>query len=350
MTKEEAIIALSTSPDISPRIIVKFVSLNKNCKDFSEFKKLRFPQDKRDIIQKYLTNTDFRKIKRILEQLKVQVITFFDSRYPKKLLEIPDYPAVLYCRGNINLLNEKNAVAIVGSRKATNYGLRYTFKISKELAEAGIIIVSGMAIGVDGEAHRGALEAGGRTIAVLGTAIDYLYPRSNEPLAKKILHSNSLIISEYPPGYPYFKFNFPLRNRIIAGLSDIVVVTEAAQKSGALITALLALDYNRELYALPADLGKYSSTGTNELIRRGANCLVDTAEILQRFNLDKTPAKKVLLDANEQKVLDLIVLGNDNFDKIKKSSKFSAQELNVILMNLELKGLIELTTSGITLR
>lgn len=350
MMQKEAIIALSTSPDISSKTIVQFVSLNKNCKDFSQFNKLKFPRDKREIIQKCLINTDLKKIKKILDQLKVRVIAYFDPRYPKKLLEIPDHPAILYCRGNINLLNEKNVVAIVGSRKATNYGLRHTLKISQELAEAGVTIVSGMAIGVDAEAHRGALEAKGFTIAVLGTSIDHLYPYSNEPLAKKILSSNNLIISEYPPGYPYFKFNFPLRNRIIAGLSDIVIVTEAAQKSGALITAYLALDYNRELYALPADLGKYSSAGTNELIRKGANCLIDTAEILQKFGLNKTVVRRAVLDASEQKVLDLITSGNDNFDKILKISKFSAQELNVILMNLELKGLIQMTTSGITLR
>jgi len=350
MTQKETIIALSTSPDISAKTIVSFVNLNKNCHDISCFSKLKFPEGKKEIILDFLENTDLKKIKKILSQLKIQVVTFFDPKYPRKLLEIPDHPAVLYCRGNTKLFAEKNVVAIVGSRKATNYGLRHTFKISQELSQAGIVIVSGMAMGIDAASHRGALGCGGKTIAVLGTAIDHLYPYLNEPLGRKILNSNNLIISEYPPSYPYFKVNFPLRNRIITGLSDIVIVTEAAQKSGALITAYLALEYNRELYALPADLGKFSSAGTNELIRRGANCLIDTAEILGRFGLNKVATKRATLDADEQKILDLIASNHDNFDKIEKSSKFSAQKLNVILMNLELRGLIAISASGITLR
>jgi DNA processing protein len=268
-----------------------------------------------------------------------------DSIFPRRLLEIQNCPKKLYCRGNLGLLNEKCLVSIVGSRKASSYGLRCTRKIARQIAERGVVIVSGLALGIDAEAHRGALEAAGKTIAVLGTAIDCLYPRTNEQLALSILDNDGLIISEYPVGAPYNNYNFPLRNRIIAGLSQITIVTEAAEKSGSLITACLAGEYNREVFAVPADIDKITNSGANQLIKQGASVLTSTDDILNIFGL-LLEEREVDLDPDELKVLAAISAGDGEFDKILKMLSVSSQQLNVILMKLELKNVIASSVDG----
>lgn len=268
-----------------------------------------------------------------------------DAIFPRRLLEISNCPKQLYCRGNLELLNEKCLVSIVGSRKASSYGLRCTRKIARQIAERNAVIVSGLALGIDAEAHRGALEVAGKTIAVLGTAIDYLYPRTNEQLALSILDNNGLIISEYPVGAPYNNYNFPLRNRIIAGLSQVTIVTEAAEKSGSLITACLAAEYNREVFAVPADIDKITNSGANELIKRGASVLTSTDDILDILGLT-SEKREVDLDSDELKVLTAISAGDTEFDKILKTLNVSSQQLNVILMKLELKNVIASSVDG----
>jgi len=267
------------------------------------------------------------------------------SKFPSVLLEIANCPKVLYCRGNLDLLKEKNLVSIVGARKASEYGLRCTRKIARQIAEQGVVVVSGLALGIDAQAHRGALEAHGKTIAVLGTAIDCLYPRTNEQLALSILERGGLIISEYPKGSPYNIYNFPLRNRIIAGLSRVTLVTEAAEKSGSLITACLAAEYNREVFAVPADIDKITNTGTNELIKKGASVLTSANDILDIFGPVSKP-KLVDLDRDELLVIDQISAGACEFDKILKTLKVSSAQLNVVLMKLELKNLIARSIDG----
>ncbi len=298
--------------------------------------------------------TDFEKIdKNALNQKleycqsnNIEIITYEDRSYPKVLSEIPDSPAVLYCRGDEKLLNEKCLIAMVGSRRATSYGLSVAKSFSSKVAQAGAIVVSGLALGIDGACHRGTLETGGKTIAVLGTAIDKLYPLANESLGKKIISSKGLIISEYPPGYPTYKTNFPMRNRIIAGLAQAVVVIEAAENSGALITATLALEYNRDLYAVPGDIGKTTSRGTNKLLSRGAICLCDPSIIIEDFNL---ASEKIFikLPKYEQNIIDAIRSGADSFDKIINKLKIKPNELNVLIGRLEIKGVIKKTADVI---
>ena len=266
--------------------------------------------------------------------------------YPRLLREIPDYPKEIFCRGDIKLLNADPSVAIVGSRKATDYGLKQTRKIAFELAKSGVTIISGLALGVDAEAHRGALEAGGKTVAVLGCAIDEIYPITNQPLGDKIIQSNNLIISEYPAKAITYKTNFPQRNRIIAGLSQATIIIEAAERSGALITAFLALDYNREVFALPGNVDRINSKGTNYLIKIGANCLTGASDILDFFGIEQKNKIHRSLSREETKIVEILEKEISTFDNILQRGGFDAHSLNVILMNMEIRGTVRRTLDG----
>lgn len=263
------------------------------------------------------------------------------SNFSSLLQQIPDCPQKLYCRGNLKLLKEKHLVAIVGSRRATSYGLLQTKKLAFELARAGVVIVSGLALGIDGVAHRGALEAKGKTIAVLGTPISQLYPATNEALGRDIIKNGGLVVSEYSPEDPVFASNFARRNRIIAGLSQVVLVTEAAQKSGALITADLALQYNREVMALPGDVTRINSFGPNNLIKNGASPVLDSTDILEALGLEDGGQLKLDLEIGESEVLKIICEGIGDFDAILLKSKKKTHELSSLLLQLEIKGLIK---------
>lgn len=210
-----------------------------------------------------------------------------DSDYPRLLLEIPTPPSVLYYRGQVNL-NEnqglKPTISIVGTREPSDYGKRWTRKISIALAKHGFTVVSGMAAGIDTEAHQGCLDGGGRTIAVLGTGIDIIYPLSNKPLYEKI-QQQGLILSEYPSGTQPNRPHFPQRNRIIAGLTRTVLVMEAPVKSGALITATQAQEFGRNIYALPGSLDNYNSLGCLGLISKGAQIILSEEHLLNMLGI-----------------------------------------------------------------
>ena len=206
-----------------------------------------------------------------------------DADYPQLLLEMPDPPPLLYYRGQVDgreNRGEVTAIAMVGTRTPSDYGRKWTGRISKALALAGFTVVSGLAEGVDTEAHQACLDAGGRTIAVLGTGVNKVYPLSNRRLAQSIDQAG-LIVSEYPWGTPPDRGNFPRRNRIIAGLCRATLVLEAPAKSGALITARLAMDYNRDVYALPGSLDNACARGCLELINNGAQLILDEAHLLE---------------------------------------------------------------------
>jgi len=261
--------------------------------------------------------------------------------FGSRLVEISDCPSILYCRGNIDLLNDKYLVAIVGSRRATSYGLTQTRKIAKEIAGAGVVVVSGLALGVDASAHRGALEIDGKTIAVLGTPIDQISPVTNYSLGQEILKRGGLIISEYAPGQTVYPANFARRNRIVAGLSQVVLVTEAAEKSGALITADLAMQYNRDVFALPGDVGRLNSVGPNNLIKNGAGCITDASDILEALGIEKEGQLKLKCETGESEVLEAILSGAGEFELILKQCRKPASELSALLLQLEIKGLIK---------
>ncbi len=263
------------------------------------------------------------------------------SKIPQLLRQISDCPKQLYCRGELNLLKEKYSVAIVGSRRATSYGLVQTKKLAYELAQRGVVIVSGLALGIDGAAHRGALDAEGKTIAVLGTPIDQISPVTNYSLGQEILKRGGLIISEYAPGETVFASNFARRNRIVAGLSQAVLVIEAAEKSGALITSDLAMEYGRDVFALPGDVGRLNSVGPNNLIKNGAGCVTEAGDILEALGIEKEGQLKLQLETGESEVLEVILSGVGEFDEILKLCEKSTSELSALLLELEIKGLIK---------
>lgn len=210
---------------------------------------------------------------------KVKIIKIADKIYPESLKNIPDPPKVLYCLGNLEVLRKN--IAVVGTRQITKYGQFVTAKLVKELVENNITIVSGMALGVDGVAHRTALENGGKTVAVLGAGVDVIYPREHKDLYNSILESGNLLISEVPPGTLVERKLFPARNRIISGLSEAVLITEAAIDSGSLITARMALEQGKEVLAVPGPITSKYSEGTNYLLKQGAKLVTSVEDILE---------------------------------------------------------------------
>ncbi|HHW30440.1 MAG TPA: DNA-protecting protein DprA [Clostridiaceae bacterium] len=275
----------------------------------------------------------------------------YDKSYPDILYNMYDPPLILYSKGCINL-NEM-AVAIVGARKATSYGLKTAEKFAFELASYGITVISGMARGIDSQAHIGALKAGGKTIAVLGCGLDIVYPPENRQLMENIIN-NGAVVSEYPPGTQPLPYNFPARNRIISGLSHGVVVVEAASKSGSLITADFALEQGKEVFAVPGNINNINSRGTNKLIKEGAKLVSDVEDILEEiieFSVQKIPEKKRKnliyssiykeLNTVEKSILKELKYEPLHIDRIAEKCNISIQDANVLLTTLELKGIIE---------
>jgi DNA processing protein len=274
------------------------------------------------------------------------------SGYPALLDEVYDPPLVLYARGEMDTL-KMPAVAIVGTRKPTVYGLQMAQGISSDLGSRGISVISGMARGIDAAAHRGCLDANGRTIAVLGCGIDVVYPREHKQLTEKIM-KNGLLLSEFPPGTSPSPQNFPVRNRIISGLAWGTLVVEASEYSGSLITARLAMEQNREVFALPGNLTSPQSFGPNFLIKQGAKLVQSwrdvveelPAEIRQEILVceDSKPLHKQelqLVSDEENRILKLLKTDEAvQFDKILHGSGLSVPNLSGLLLNLEMGGWI----------
>jgi len=274
-------------------------------------------------------------------QENIRKITLKDKEYPSLLKEISGPPEELYIKGEFTN-QDKVTIAVVGTRKYTQYGKEVTFDIVGKLARLGITIVSGLARGIDTFAHQATLEADGRTIAVLGSGLDKasFFPPPNYHLGEKISQQGA-VISEYPPGVHGTKFTFPERNRIISGLSLGVVVVEAPEQSGALITAALALEQNREVFAVPGPIYEKNSLGTNRLIKMGAKLVTDIDDILEELNLSHlltTERKKIKPDnEKEEIILSILSLQPIHIDEIIKNSKLPTGIVNSTLMILELK-------------
>jgi DNA processing protein len=279
-----------------------------------------------------------------------------DAEYPRLLLEIPSPPPVLYYRGIVEAqenLAVKPAVGIVGTRDPSDYGKRWTRKISIALAKGGFTVVSGMAEGIDTEAHRGCLDSGGRTLAVLGTGIDVVYPPRNRTLYEDI-QKQGLVLSEYPAGTPPDRAQFPRRNRIIAGLSRAVLVMEAPTKSGALITARMANDFCRDVYVLPGSLDNPRSLGCLGLLSRGAQVILNEGHLLEMLGsipqldpveqlqlFSSTPTTPVPdLPPELKQVLEAIAPEPTAFDLIVQQCRLAAGSVSSALLQLELMGLV----------
>lgn len=286
----------------------------------------------------------------------IKLLNIFDERYPNNLKQIYDPPIALYYMGKFQI--NEFAIAIVGSRRTTNYGAHSAQTLSYQLALRGIQIVSGLARGIDRIAHEGCLDASGKTIAVLGCGLDNIYPPENKGLYENIIKSEGLIISEYPPGMPPLQHNFPARNRIISGISSGILVVEAARRSGSLITVSYALEQGREVFAVPGNIDSAYSNGTNQLIKEGAKMVINVEDILEEFqygeiinkNMTKSnPSKSCQnrkisifkgLSTEEIRIVKIVSNGIHHIDEIIERSKISAKEVNNLLFMLEMKGVI----------
>ncbi|MDI6591937.1 MAG: DNA-processing protein DprA [Patescibacteria group bacterium] len=271
---------------------------------------------------------------------EIKIINIEDKNYPKLLKEIKNPPKVLYVRGEIK--SDENCFAVVGTRMCSAYGKQVALEIAGDLAEAGLTIVSGLAPGIDTFCHQAALEREKRTIAVLGTGLDEksIYPRENLNLVKKILEKGGALISEYPPGTRGTQFTFPQRNRIISGISLGVLVVEAKERSGALITAEWARKQNRKVFAIPGPIHSLNSKGCHYLIKKGAKLVENANDILEELNLPplskktvvggETPEENLILDALKEEALHI--------EKIIEKTNLPAAKVAGTLAILEIKG------------
>jgi DNA processing protein len=257
---------------------------------------------------------------------------------PELLRQIPDPPRALFLRGAADPeVLSRPAVAIVGARACSPYGAQVARMLGRDLAAAGLIVISGLARGVDGEAHRGALDAGGVTVAVLGCGIDRDYPAVHVDLARRICE-HGLVVSEYEPGVEPAPWRFPARNRIIAGLAAATVIVEARERSGALITADFALEDGREVFAVPGEITGALAVGTNRLLRQGAIPLTSTEDVLEVFGLAAEPAAALSLGPVARRVLERLVDASFTADELVRSTGVDAGELAAALAELELSG------------
>ncbi|MEK7195677.1 MAG: DNA-processing protein DprA [Patescibacteria group bacterium] len=266
------------------------------------------------------------------------------SHLTPRLRQIPDAPSKIFIRGEL-FTNDEPAIAIVGTRKATAQGLRMAREIAGELSNKGIIIVSGLAMGIDTAAHEGALSVGGKTVAVLGNGLDKIYPAQNQNLAEEILNKGGAIVSEYEAGTPSFKQNFIQRNRIISGLSLAVIVVEAPERSGALATAGFAARQGREVFVTPGEFNNYNYMGSHILVREGARLVASVKDIIEDLGLEDLGSvlKKENINEVENLILKVITDAGSHLevDKIIQLTKLDAQKVNQNLASLLIKGFLE---------
>jgi DNA processing protein len=298
------------------------------------------------LVEKIIQVRHTVNIEQIWEKIQRQgitVITWIDANYPARLKEIDQSPPVLYLRGSLDEADNW-AVAIVGTRRVTPYGRQVTEELAAFLGRNGVTVVSGLARGVDAIAHQAALKAGGRTIAVLGCGVDRIYPPEHRQLAEQMMIRGGLL-SDYPIGTPPEGINFPPRNRIISGLSLAVVVIEASEQSGALITATFAAEQGREVFAVPGNIYAPQSKGTNRLVSQGARPLLNAQDVLEALNLTMVnqhqTARKVLpVDALEARILQVISYDPIHVDDICSQLNLPIEKLSATLAMMELKGMV----------
>lgn len=356
-----ACLALHRTPQLSDRLLSRLIAEIEDPQEIFHLSSdnlthLGVPPGVQNLIRRYsptantALNQRVEKDWQILQRESIQLIPLSSRVYPELLKQISDPPPLLYARGNINLL-EKPQIAMVGSRRTSRQGMENAMRFARELASYGFTITSGLALGVDGQSHIGALEAQGTTLAVLGTGVDLVYPARHKDLARKIIQ-NGLLVSEFALETPPRPYNFPRRNRIISGLSLAVLVVEAALQSGSLITARMALEQNREVLAIPSSIHNPGGKGCNALIRQGAKLVEtidDVIEELAGWLLPDVTSGTPLgddkmvpeLSSGETQLLDVLGFDSASLDILQRRSGWDTPELLATLTILEIKGVIE---------
>lgn len=356
-------LALTYVRDIGPAAIKRLLSVFKSPETVFKAKlsEIRGVLNIRESQARNIVEfNEWDRVEKEIQKIKkynIRIITFDDDEYPESLRQIDAPPMLLYSKGLLNA-DDKYSVAIVGSRIMTEYGKRVAEKISYELAGYGLTIISGMARGIDTVSHKGALKAGGRSIAVLGSGLNRLYPYENIELSMS-LSKSGCILSEFPMEMPPNKENFPRRNRLISGLSLGVIVIEATKESGSLITANYALEQNKEVFAVPGNITSKNSQGTNELIKKGAKLVQGIDDILEELHPHLTGMKgyslKLLsqravpvnttteISDEEKKVLNALGSNPVHIDTISRSLNLAPNKLLALLLDLEMKALIKQT-------
>ena len=294
-----------------------------------------------------------------LAKKKMALVLREDAQYPPLLRQIAHPPHLLYVYGETDL-TDRFPVAVVGTRRASAYGLTHTREIAAELAQTGVCVVSGLALGIDAAAHTGALDGGGRTVAVLGSALDKPYPQENEPLMRRILESGGSVVSEYAPGTPPSRYSFLQRNRIIAGICLGTLVTEGPRRSGALNTATRTLENGREVFALPGNVDSPGAQLPNMLISEGARLVTGAADILSALVIEPKDAPKAAqaavapmeapaekkphipggLDETQRAICAALLAGEADFDALCAVSGLESDELGALLIEMEMDGLV----------
>lgn len=289
------------------------------------------------------------KVLYAIENRGIDYVTLEDDNYPRMLKQISDPPAVLYYKGDLFGCNLERTVAVVGSRKTTYHAKEAVSKILSELSGTDICIVSGLAAGIDTSAHTAALENNLKTIGVIASGFDFIYPTSNKNLYEKIEKGGGAVVTEYYPTFQPLKFRFPQRNRIVSGLSYGTLVAEASLKSGALITANLCLEQGRELMCIPGLISNPNTEGIYKLLKNGATLVTQAQDILEALNWEIKPAEQLKinlegLSSTEEKILDAIEVEEKNADEISLETKIDIDELLTTLTTMELKGIIKQVT------
>ncbi|MDO8498197.1 MAG: DNA-processing protein DprA [bacterium] len=311
-----------------------------------EIKSLGVPQPVVELFLETRKKLDPEKYAQEMEKAGIKVLTIFDEGYPRLLKEIYDPPSVLYYWGEI-LPRDERALAVVGTRKMTSYGRLVTEKFTQELSLAGLTIISGLARGVDSQAHKTTLENKGRTLAVLGGGLKHIFPPENTELARLIAQGQGAVISEFPPDHPSLPGNFPARNRVISGLSLGTLVTEAAEDSGSLITAKCALEQGREVFAVPGPITSDLSQGPSVLIKQGARLVTKAEEILEELGLERVQSaelrvkNEVKLTEAERGIVECLQRETKHIDEICRELGLGAAQVSAALIKMEIFGVVK---------
>jgi len=319
--------------------------------EVAKFLEIGIPRPTTELLIETRKKIDPPSLAESIKDAGIKWKTFFDSDYPVLLGQIYDPPLVFYYKGEIKNWDDL-AIAVVGTRKMTGYGKAVTERFTKVLVTSGLTIVSGLARGVDASAHATAVAENGQTIAVLGGGLNHIYPPENKQLAQAIINGHGAIMSEFPPDYPSMPGNFPSRNRIISGLSKAVVVTEAAEDSGSLITARLAIDQGREVFAVPGPVTSDLAKGPIDLIREGARAVFDPQEILEELGISnpstslRARVQSENLTEEEKKILECLQNETMHIDEIARTLGWSAAKTSAIMLKMEITGLVQTLGSG----